>query len=362
MVQHVQVELGARSYPIRVGGGLLGSLGELCRSQGLNGHALVVSDRNVDPLYGPAVEESLRAEGYVVGRTSVPAGERSKERDTLFHLYDAALDQGLDRHAFIVALGGGVVGDLAGYLAASYLRGIDFVQVPTSVLAMVDSSVGGKTGINLPRGKNLVGAFHQPRAVLIDLDTLRTLPPRERNAGLAEVVKYGIIHEEAFFSELASHADRLRTDQGGLMTGVVAHCCRIKAEVVSDDERERGRRAILNFGHTLGHAVEKAGGYGHYLHGEAVAVGMAYAAALSVRAAGLTPAEAGRIVELLRRLDLPVAAPELSWPAVRDAMNADKKGRGGRPRFVLVPAIGRALVDCEVGEALLEEAWRSLAP
>ncbi len=360
MHQCLQVELGSRSYPINVGTGLLRALGDMCRENGLADKALIVSDSNVAPLYGQAAEASLQSAGYATSRAVLAAGETSKNKDNLFLLYDRAMDEGLDRHSFVVTLGGGVVGDIGGFMAASFLRGMDFVQVPTSLLAMVDSSVGGKTGINLPRGKNMVGAFHQPRLVLIDLETLLTLPLRERRAGLAEVVKYGIIHDERFFADLELDTARLLTDQGDFMTGVIARCCRIKAEVVSADERESGRRAALNFGHTLGHALEKVGGYGHHLHGEAVAIGMNYAAALSARAGLLQDSDAARITALLTRLDLPVEASGLCWTDVRMAMDADKKARSGSPRFVLAEAIGSVRCGCSVEEKLLENAWSDI--
>ena len=222
---------------------------------------------------------------------------------------------------------------------------------------MVDSSVGGKTGINLPRGKNLVGAFHQPALVLADVAVLQTLPPREYTAGLAEVIKYGIIRDAAFFDQLEQQADGLRAGDPALLESVIAHCCRIKAEVVRLDERERSLRAILNFGHTLGHALEQAAGYGRYLHGEAVGLGMAYAAELSVRRLGLAPGEAGRVRRLLRAVGLPVEKPELEWEAVRRAMGVDKKAQDRALRFVLAERLGAVRAGCEVPDDMLKEAW-----
>ncbi|HOW97643.1 MAG TPA: 3-dehydroquinate synthase [Kiritimatiellia bacterium] len=357
MACKIKVDLGARSYEIRVGEGVLAQVGALCRELELGPSALVVSDEHVNPLYGPAVESSLRAAGFQVGRVAVPAGESSKAEARLFRLYDEALDRGLDRRAFVVALGGGVVGDLAGYFAASYLRGIRYVQVPTSLLAMVDSSVGGKTGINLPRGKNLVGAFHQPVLVAADITTLRSLPPREYAAGLAEVVKYGVIRDAAFFARLEANLAGLRSGEPALLEDVIAHCCRIKAEVVRLDERERSLRAILNFGHTLGHALEQVTGYGTYLHGEAVSLGMAFAARLSTRLAGLPADEAERIENLLRALGLPVDRPDLDWSAARRAMTLDKKTQDRVLKFVLADRIGAARPGVEAPDAVLEEVW-----
>lgn len=357
MACKIKVDLGARSYEIRIGEGVLGQLGALCRELDLGPVALVVSDEHVDLLYGAPVEASMRKAGFEVGRVVVPSGEASKSEKLLFHLYDEALDRGLDRRAFVVALGGGVVGDLAGFFAASYLRGIRYVQIPTSLLAMVDSSVGGKTGINLPRGKNLVGAFHQPVLVLADVAALRTLPAREYTAGLAEVVKYGIIRDAAFFEQLEKNVTGLRAGEPALLESVIAHCCRIKAEVVRLDERERSLRAILNFGHTLGHAVEQVTGYGHYLHGEAVGLGMAFAARLSARLTGFPPAEAERVIALLRGVGLPVDWPDLDWPAVRRAMGLDKKTQDRVLRFVLAECLGVVRAGCEAPEDVLREIW-----
>ncbi len=355
----IQVELGARSYPIHIGSGGLARTGRLCRERGLEGAALIVSDSHVDPLYGAAVERSLRDAGFAAHRAAIPAGEASKSPSRLLALYQAALDAGLDRRAFFVALGGGVVGDLAGFAAASYLRGVACVQIPTSLLAMVDSSVGGKTGINLPQGKNLVGAFHQPSLVIADPDTLRTLPPREYRSGLAEVVKYGVIREPALFDDLERAGKALREPSPAL-DGIIARCCRIKADVVAADEREGGLRAILNFGHTAGHALEKAAGYGTFLHGEAVAAGMVYASVLSQRLCGWPAAHHARLAALLRALDLPVTAPGVAWPVVRAAMSADKKSAARRPRFVLAEDWGRMRPGVEAPEETLAEVWHVL--
>jgi 3-dehydroquinate synthase len=256
-----------------------------------------------------------------------------------------------------------VIGDLTGFTAASWLRGIRFVQVPTTLLAMVDSSVGGKTGINIPEGKNLVGAFHQPELVLMDLDTLKTLPPREFAAGMAEVVKTGIIWDEAFFQTLEATALRpAGFFQGSEKLGeIVARCCEIKAEVVRQDEREGGIRGILNFGHTLAHAIENIAGYGKYLHGEAVAIGMVYAAHLSVALKGFSVEQSARIEKLLAGLSLPVGAPGLAWKDIRAAMTVDKKTVGGLTKFVLIDRLGHAEFGCEVPEALLKEVWDGIS-
>lgn len=348
----VKVELGHRAYPIHIGAGLLSRSGELCAASGLSGRCLVVSDANVAPLYAKKMIESLRAAGFMPELAVLPAGEPTKSRENLFDLYDRMFEHGMDRKSFVVALGGGVIGDLAGYAAASFLRGIRFVQIPTSLLAMVDSSVGGKTAINVPQGKNLIGAFHQPSLVLADTDTLATLKEREYRAGMAEVVKYGPIWSADFFAALEEKRISL--------PDIVARCCAIKAQVVREDEHEGGLRAILNFGHTLAHSIEKCAGYGQWLHGEAVAVGMVFAARLSVLQAGLHPEDAGRLENLLVANGLPVRAPDLDWVALRAALKFDKKTEGGVPRFVLVGPLGRAHFGCEVSPDRLEKVWREM--
>ncbi len=368
MTQIVNVVLGSRSYAIHLGEGLLPQLGVLM-AQVLRGRrVLLVTDNHVSAILGETVTVSLRGAGFAVSRSVVPAGEASKCGEQLFALYEAAKQAGLDRSGIVVALGGGVVGDLAGYLAASWLRGIAFVQVPTTLLAMVDSSVGGKTGINLPSGKNLVGAFHQPALVLADLDAFTTLPPRETRAGLAEVVKYGAIRDAQLFQTLEEHTAVFSRpwkdlDAAGraLFGNVIARCCAIKAEVVAGDEREEsGLRAILNFGHTLGHAIENASGYGRILHGEAVAVGMVAAVRLSARLTGLPEADVARLEKLLVALGLPVRAPGLAWTDLRAAMKLDKKSEAGVPRFVLLKQLGESLSGCAVPEDVLEAIARDL--
>lgn len=353
MKRHVNVDLGDRSYPIHIGPGLLGTLGENCKTLGLKGKCLIVTDATVAPLYADRAVQSLEKTGFKPALEVLPAGETTKSQAQLLKLYSRAATQGIDRKCFMVALGGGVIGDLTGFAAASWLRGIRFVQVPTTLLAMVDSSVGGKTGINIPEGKNLVGAFHQPELVQIDLDTLKTLPPRELAAGMAEVVKYGIIWDAELFRALEKNP--------AVDAGLIARCCEIKAEVVGKDERESGLRGILNFGHTLAHAIENVAGYGEYLHGEAVSIGMVYAAHLSVALKGLSVAESARIEKLLAGLSLPVAAPDLAWKKIRAAMDVDKKTVGGLPKFVLADRIGHVDFGCEVPEALLEEVWHGIS-
>ncbi len=359
MAVEIRVELGTRSYPIFIDSGVLGRVGELVAALASVRRVLLVSDATVDGLYGKRVAELLEGAGIKTTCATVPAGEGSKSVEQLAALYSAAVKAGLDRKSGVVALGGGVVGDLAGFLAASFLRGIRLVQIPTTLLAMVDSAVGGKTGINLPEGKNLVGAFHQPSLVLCDTAVLRTLSHREVAAGLAEVIKYGVIRDAELFRYLEENLDSILRGEAGAMTQIVARSCAIKAAVVSADEQEAGERAILNFGHTLAHAIENVAGYGAYLHGEAVGIGMVYAARVSVRERGLPKGEADRIEQLVRRAGLPVAAPELSWPALRAAMGVDKKNAAGSLRFVLADRIGQVTFGCSVSDAVLEEVWRA---
>jgi len=358
MSKVVHVDLGARSYDIHIGHDLpIGAV--LSGEDGTM--ALVVSDSNVEPLYGNKCAQALGARGLNVARAVVPAGETSKSLRVLEQLYDKAMKAGVDRRSVVLALGGGMVGDLAGFLAATLLRGIRFIQVPTTLLAMVDSSVGGKTGINLPQGKNLVGAFHQPIEVVADLSTLKSLPDREYASGLAEVVKYGLIWDAVLFKQIEESASKLLARDPDALEPIIARCCEIKAEVVKIDERESGVRSVLNFGHTLGHALEKVGGFGERLHGEAVAVGMIYAARISAKEKGFPPEECDRLTALLRRFKLPVSLSDLGlkapWREVRDAMSADKKTVKKIPRYVLAQRLGSVVFGCEVAENVLEETW-----
>lgn len=356
MNRTVHVELGERSYDIAIGTDL--PVGTAVSAKGKT-KGLLVSDSNVDPLHGDACAARLAESGIDVDRAVIPAGESSKSQEQVTTLQGKAFECNLDRSSAIVALGGGMVGDLAGYVAATFMRGICLVQVPTSLLAMVDSSVGGKTAINVPQGKNLVGAFHQPCEVVADLSALDTLPEREYLSGLAEVVKYGVIVDAAFLDLLESNTDGLLARDADLLVEVVARCCEIKADVVAKDEREGGLREILNFGHTLAHALEQVLGYGEMLHGEAVAVGMAYAAAVSVKDCGLPAADGERINALLTKLRLPVSiSRETDWEAVRAAMSSDKKSRGSGLRFVLAKAMGSVLIGCEPPEEVLAETFR----
>ena len=358
LMRTVNVSLGSRSYPIFIGGKVLADLGGHCAQLQLGRRCAIISDDNVAPLYAAKAAASLRKAGFEAWLVTVPAGETSKNLKMFQTCCDLLAAHRLERKSFIVALGGGVVGDLAGFVAAAYLRGIAFVQAPTTLLAQVDSSVGGKVGLNLAAGKNLVGAFHQPRLVLCDLAVLRTLPSREFRAGLAEVIKYGIIYDAALFARLERDLPKLLRRDGAVLAEVVARCCEIKAEVVRQDETETGVRAILNFGHTIGHAIEAISGYGKYLHGEAISIGQVAAARLSVREAGLPLGEAKRIERLFVRAGLPVAI-KLSarrQTALIEAMRLDKKVSDGQIRFVLARRIGQVEPGHKIAPDWIREA------
>jgi 3-dehydroquinate synthase len=342
---------------IKIGRGLLEDIGRECGRCLLGGRCAIISDANVAPRFGRTVKESLARAGFDAQLIVVPAGEKSKSLKSVQKCYDQLAAHRLERKSFIIALGGGVVGDLAGFVAATYLRGIPFVQVPTTLLAQVDSSVGGKVGVNLKAGKNLVGAFHQPRLVLCDLDTLRTLPVREYRAGLAEVIKYGIIYDAGLFEKLERDMDNLLKREEKTLAGVIACCCEIKAEVVAQDETESGLRAILNFGHTIGHALEAISHYGKYLHGEAISIGQVAAARISAELSGLAEREVERITDLFRRAGLPTHAEFKS--AQREklfaAMKLDKKVSGGEIKFVLARQIGEVEFGKKVPRDLIEK-------
>jgi 3-dehydroquinate synthase len=336
----VRVELGERSYSIEIGFGILGEVGEAIRRRTGATRAMVVTVPPVGRRYAPTVMRSLGEAGIRARRFGVPDGEGTKSLRQASSLYDAFLDAGADRATLVIALGGGVVGDLAGFVAATLLRGIPVVQVPTSLLAMVDSSVGGKTGVNVARGKNLVGAFHQPRLVWMDASTLRTLPDRELAAGMAELIKHAAIRDEGFFEWLEAELERVVGLE--LLIQALERSCAIKADVVGRDERESGLRMILNFGHTVGHAVEALKRFRGILHGEAVAIGMVFAAQRS-ESLGLSPSGTSeRLAALLRRAGLPTELPVFPRRAYLQALRVDKKKREERIRFVALRGIGKA--------------------
>jgi len=351
----IRVALGERSYSIEVGAGLIDDPARYAPHLAGRRAALVTSTV-VAPIYGERVGAALREAGAEVIEVILPDGEEQKTWQTLNLVFEALLAARCDRQTMIVALGGGVVGDLAGFAAAVYQRGVPFIQVPTTLLAQVDSSVGGKTAINHPLGKNMVGAFYQPEAVIADVCTLETLPMRELRAGMAEVIKHGIIRDPAFFSWIEQNLDRLLARDADALTHAVVRSCQIKAEVVAADERESGLRAILNFGHTFGHAIESGLGYGHWVHGEAVAAGMVMAADLSARAGMLPRADSERIRDLIARAGLPITGPA-SLPPGRylDLMAVDKKASRGSIRFILLEKPGSAVLRGGVPEAMVRE-------
>ena len=356
--QIVEVQLGDRSYDIVIGPGALAEIGIRCVELfGEGKRLLLVSDENVSNYYLGGVETLLLTAGFQVSGCVVPAGEGTKSVTYLAEIWEAAVEARLDRKSFIVALGGGVIGDVAGFGAASFLRGIPFVQIPTSLLAMVDSAVGGKTGMNLPQGKNLVGAFHQPNLVLADLGVLATLPGRELHAGMAEVIKYGVIWDPEMFSFIENHVQAILDLDGEAMGYLVKRSCEIKAEVVRQDEREGGVRALLNFGHTLGHAIENVCGYGEWLHGEAISIGMVFAARISEVVHGFPAEETSRLIQVLEAFDLPTSWKGLSWDELYHAMTADKKAENALPRFVLAKEMGKAGLPEAVSVDLLKKSY-----
>jgi 3-dehydroquinate synthase len=337
----VRVNLGPRSYDIEIGSGNLTAVTQFCRPDRDDSHTVIITDTNVDPLYSEPVADALVEAGSEVDVLVVDAGEPSKAPDVAVELWEQMLEQGADRQTVVVALGGGVVGDLAGFVAATFGRGLDFVQVPTTVLAQVDSSVGGKVGVNLPGAKNMVGAFWQPRGVLVDVNVLATLPEREYRAGLAEVVKYGVIMDADFFGYLEANVEPIIARDAAVLTRIVERCCRMKADVVEADEREEtGRRSILNYGHTFCHALEAATGYEQLLHGEGVAIGMMCAARLAQRMGRVDEALTRRQEQLLSALKLPTEMPAVVPEDFIEMMYHDKKVDRGQLRFVLPSRMG----------------------
>jgi 3-dehydroquinate synthase len=353
----VEIQLGERSYPILIGSDLLGDPANFTAVPAA-ATALIVTNTTVAPFYGEALRRTLASRFRAVHLLELPDGERHKDWPTLNLIFDALLSHGCDRKTVLFALGGGVVGDMTGFAAASYMRGVPFVQVPTTLLAQVDSSVGGKTAINHPLGKNMIGAFYQPRLVLCDLSTLATLPSRELSAGLAEIIKYGPIYDMAFFDWIEANIEALVARDPVALAHAVRRSCEIKAAVVGQDERETGLRAILNFGHTFGHAIEAGMGYGRWLHGEAVGCGMVLAAHLSQRLGGVDAAFVRRLSALVERAGLPVAAPALGAERYLELMRIDKKSEAGEIRFVVIDKPGSAVMrsapDAIVREVLAQ--------
>ncbi|MEN6587410.1 MAG: 3-dehydroquinate synthase [Sulfuricella sp.] len=356
-MQTLTVELGDRAYPIHIGANLL-EQADLILPHLAQKRVAIVTNTTVAPLYLAKLTHTLEQQGVSVLPVILPDGEVYKTADTLNLIYDALLQNRCERKTTLIALGGGVIGDLTGYAAATYLRGVPFIQVPTTLLAQVDSSVGGKTGNNHPLGKNMIGAFYQPQVVLADTATLDTLPARELSAGLAEVIKYGLIRDLPFFEWLEQNMDKLLARDKGALAYAIHRSCQNKAEIVAADEREGGVRALLNLGHTFGHAIESGMGYGNWLHGEAVAGGTVLAADLSRRQGWLDDAVLERIRTLFKRAGLPDTAPDLGVESYMDAMGLDKKVEGGKIRFVLLRSIGEALVTADVAADKLAQTLK----
>ena len=358
MSQHVnitRVNLAERSYDIEIGSGNLASLSRLLRDRTKSNHAVIVTDTNVDSLYADRLGDQLTEDQWEVNLLVAEAGEASKCSDVATDLWETMLEEGTDRQSIVIAIGGGVVGDLAGFVAATFARGLQFFQIPTTLLAQVDSSVGGKVGINLPGAKNMVGAFWQPEGVLIDVDVLATLPDREYRAGLAEVIKYGVILDAEFFALLENNIDAINAKDPAILQTVVERCCRLKADVVEADERETtGQRAVLNYGHTYAHAFEAAGSYGELLHGEAVSIGMMCAARLAKIMGRVDEAFVSRQLKLLQALKLPTETPDYDADDLVAIMRRDKKADEGQLRFILPTKIGHVelVKDTRVDDVL----------
>jgi 3-dehydroquinate synthase len=353
----LSVELGDRSYPIHIGQALLGRP-ELLTPHIHGRQVLVVSNETVAPLYLDQVLGTLK--GYQVESVILPDGEEYKTLDTAMQIYDALLQHRCERSVTLIALGGGVVGDITGFVSATYQRGTNFIQIPTTLLSQVDSSVGGKTGVNHPLGKNMIGAFHQPQCVLIDTDTLNTLPDQELSAGMAEVIKYGLIRDAGFFDWLETNIKQLMARDPALLAEAIERSCRNKAQVVAADERETGERALLNLGHTFGHAIEAGMGYGAWLHGEAVGTGMLMAADLSARLGWLNQEQLARIKNILITAHLPVRTPpEMDAQRFLSLMASDKKVQAGKIRLVLLKGIGASVVSNNYDPALLQDTLQT---
>jgi 3-dehydroquinate synthase len=352
----IEVNLGTRSYPIHIGSGILSDTDLIGRSTAAS-QLLVVSNEVVAPLYLDSVASAFG--DRQLNSLILPDGERYKTLESLSRIIDKLVAEKFHRDAAIIALGGGVIGDLAGFAAACYQRGIEFVQIPTTLLAQVDSAVGGKTAVNHPEAKNMIGAFHQPVAVLTDTDTLSTLPPRELAAGLAEVIKYGLIEDAGFVGWLEDSMDALLNQEPDALRYAIRRCCEIKAAIVAEDEHERGKRALLNLGHTFGHAIETLGGYGHWLHGEAVAIGITMAADLSQRLGLISASAVDRAEILLARAGLPTEIAGLEASSVRSAMELDKKAGSAGLRLILLHQIGEAFVTDAPDDELIRASIAS---
>jgi 3-dehydroquinate synthase len=355
-MQTLTVQMAERSYPIHIGAGMLRDAAMVAAAVA-GEDVLLVTNTTVAPLYAERVRSALS--GRRIVEVVLPDGEEHKTLATAGRVFDVLVANRFGRDASVIALGGGVIGDLAGFVAATYQRGIGLLQLPTTLLADVDSSVGGKTAVNHPGGKNLIGAFYQPGAVLIDTEALATLPDRELSAGLAEIIKYGLICDVGFLDWIDEHIEALRRREPAALSHAIFRSCQIKAEIAGRDEREQGERALLNFGHTFGHAIETATGYTQWLHGEAVGAGLLMAADLSARLGALGPAEVVRVRSLLERAGLPTVAPQIGVRRALDYMGIDKKVKAGRIRLVLLRALGSAYLSADYPDAELEATLRA---
>jgi len=360
IIDTVTVQLGERSYPIQIGRGNIGELPGLVADTGCNGKLAIVTDTNVDPLYGEQVQSLLTEAGHEVVRCVMPAGEANKRLDRIEEFIGQFLDFGLDRSSLVVALGGGVVGDTAGYAAATFMRGIPFIQVPTTIVAQVDSSVGGKTAVNHAKGKNIIGAFHQPDAVLMDMECLSSLPERELRAGLAEVIKHGVIADAGLFEYMENNAEAILAMDLDSLVRPVKHSCEIKAAVVAADETEQGIRANLNYGHTFGHGIEAATHYEKFLHGEAIALGMVAAGALSLELGLVDQHFVDRQIACFQAYGLPTQWGELPIQETMEAMKHDKKVRAGKMKFVVADQMGHVIHRTDITEPQAQRALESL--
>ena len=360
-MRKVRVDLGEKSYDIVIGYGIEQEIMDFVRQAGFSQKGLLITDTNVGPLYGRKMQKILEQAGLEVTLAQIPAGEKSKSLTVANELFTRAIEAGLDRKSPVFALGGGVVGDLAGFVAASYMRGVPFVQLPTSLLAQVDSSVGGKVAVNHELGKNLIGAFYQPKAVFMELDYMSTLPQREIYTGLGEIIKYGIIYDEEFFRFLEENQEKVLALEPEALTHMIARSCEIKAAVVSEDEKEAGLRRILNFGHTIGHAIEKETGYVRYNHGEAVGTGMVGAAYISEKLGLIGPQEFDRVQKLVAAYKLPLKAAGVTVDNMYADIFHDKKTIGGKVTWVLMKSIGEVICRNDVPEAAVREAMAAVA-
>jgi len=366
----IRVDLASRSYDIYVDSNCLSEVGETIKKTNSYDKVIIITDPLVNDLYGNQVRASVRAAGYKVETVEVPRGEKYKTLSQSFKVYDKLVELETHRDSFILALGGGVVGDMAGFVAATYMRGVDYAQVPTTLLAQVDASIGGKTGVDHPKGKNLIGAFYQPKFVLIDVRTITTLPEKEMKTGLAEIIKYGVIEDAEFFKFLEANSHHLNTkafeDEATLRAAlkvwqtIVVESCKIKAKVVSQDEREEGLRMVLNYGHTIGHAIETLTRYDVFTHGEAVSIGMVCAAFIAKKMRMLDKESSSRVKDLLDKLGLPTMVESLSAKKVIKGLSIDKKVRAGKVQFVLPTKIGKAEIRNDVSVKTVRQVLKEV--